>query len=310
MLANRLRKKQKQLSKWTRKNNLQAFRLYEKDIPEYPVIVDCYGEYAIVWIYTRTKDETDEEIQAFEEDVIENISQGLALDHEHIVLKKQRRQSGQQSKNYKTNKTIVVEEQGLKYEINLYDYLDVGLFLDHRNTRQMVRELAHGRKVLNLFAYTASFTCNAIEGGAFETDTVDLSNTYNKWAERNFELNDFVVNDQHQILKYDCLEFLKLAQSSRYKYSLIICDPPSFSNSKNRGKTDFSVVDDQVELITRCLSLLSTNGILIFSTNYRNYELNESLYSEKATITNITNQTLPHEFRNRKIHQCWEFIKK
>lgn len=312
MLANRLRKRQKHLRKWASRNDITCYRIYERDIPEYPCIVDWYAGEAVAWLYDRTRDETAVQQATFRQHTLEEIQIGLDLTRERIFVKERAIQSGldtQYERVAASQQIRIVQEHGLNFEVNLSDYLDTGLFLDHRPTRQMVRERATDKRVLNLFAYTASFTIYAIAGGARKTVTVDLSNTYCQWAERNFQHNGFHTNPRHRILAEDCLSYLVEASKRDEKYNLIVCDPPTFSNSKKMAQTSFSVDRDQVDLLLACGKLLAPGGELFFSNNSRHFKLDEQALAPYFSIQDITAQTIPEDFRNGRIHQCWLLTK-
>jgi 23S rRNA (cytosine1962-C5)-methyltransferase len=197
-----------------------------------------------------------------------------------------------------------VQENGLKFSVNLSDYLDTGLFLDHRVMRKRVMEEAKGKHVLNLFAYTGSFSVYACAGGAFTTTTVDLSNTYLNWARENFKLNGFSVA-KHQFIKADAKEWVK--QSPTKLYDIVVLDPPTMSRSK-MAKSKFDVQEDHPELINHVLKHIVPGGILYFSTNFRNFILQESLLQAER-IEDITLESIPKDFRNKKIHYCWKLTK-
>lgn len=308
MLANRLRKRQKHLSKWAKRNDISCYRLYERDIPEYPCIVDWYDGQAVVWLYDRARDETADQLAAFRQHTLAEIQNALNLRPDQLFIKERAIQKGLESQYEKyesSQQTRIVQEHGLNFEINLSDYLDTGLFLDHRPTRQMVRERAANKRFLNLFAYTGSFTVYALAGGARQTTTVDLSQTYCQWAERNLQHNHFATNQHHRILAQDCLQFLQEARQRREKYDLIVCDPPTFSNSKKMAQASFAVDRDQVDLLMACGQLLAPTGELFFSNNSRGFKLAEAALKPHFNIQNTTAQTIPEDFRNGRIHQCW-----
>jgi 23S rRNA (cytosine1962-C5)-methyltransferase len=198
-----------------------------------------------------------------------------------------------------------VEEQGLRFEVNLSDYLDTGLFLDHRNTRAMVRDRAAGKRVLNLFAYTGSFTCYARAGGARSTITVDLSNTYCDWAARNLALNNFTAGPDHSIVRADCLDWLVHDARAAGPFDLIVCDPPTFSNSKAMARRSFALDRDLPELLQILRDLLAPGGELFFSSNSRGLRLEEDLLPAGFSVEEISGRTVPQDFRNKKIHRCW-----
>jgi 23S rRNA (cytosine1962-C5)-methyltransferase len=200
----------------------------------------------------------------------------------------------------------VIEEHGLKFEVNLWDYLDTGLFLDHRPTRQRVRNEANGKEVLNLFAYTGAFSVHAAAGGAATTTTVDLSNTYLEWAGRNLALNNFTVGDRHRLVRADCLRWLAETSRQPRGYDLIICDPPTFSNSSSMDKP-FAVDKDHVWLLARLRSLLKPAGVCYFSTNFRGFRLADQAWPD-GVIEDVTEASIPEDFRNRKVHRCWRLV--
>ncbi len=310
MLANRLRKRQRHLRKWATRHDVSCYRLYERDIPEYPLIADWYDGEAVVWLYERGRDRDEGALSNWHTEALNEIQEALNLSPSQIFLKTRARQRGlqQQYEKYGQQKQIrLVQEQGLTFEVNLSDYLDTGLFLDHRNTRKMVRAEADEQRVLNLFAYTGSFSCYAAIGGAKSTTTVDLSKKYCAWAERNLQHNGIRVGVQHRVIAPACWQYL--AQEKR-SYDLIICDPPTFSNSKRMARASFSVNRDYAELLQACLKRLARNGSLIFSTNSRGFRLETAVLPQNLITTEISQQTIPQDFRNNKIHRCWRIQKK
>ena len=310
ILANRLRKRQRHLRKWARRSDITCYRLYERDIPEFPLIVDWYDGEAVVWLYERTRDETDAQAAEFREQTLAEIQEGLALKRAQIFVKERQRQQGnsQYERLDQSGHVRIVQEQGLRFEVNLSDYLDTGLFLDHRNTRARVRSEAQDKRVLNLFAYTGSFTCYALGGGARATTTVDLSQTYCDWTRRNFAHNGFAEGAAHRVVQADCLAFLQEEHQRRARYDLIVCDPPTFSNSKRMAQSSFDVVRDHPALIADCVNLLDAGGVLYFSTNARRFALDERALPHNLQIEELTPNALPEDFRNTRIHQCWRMV--
>jgi len=308
-LTNRIIKRQKHLQKWAKRNQITCYRIYERDLPEYPLILDWYDGFAVMWLYERTKDDTDSLKSAFITEVITSVCQALEIVPAQLIIKHRQKQKGLQNQYDKIaalDRSRVIEEAGLKFKINLYDYLDTGLFLDHRKTRGLVRSMAKGKRFLNLFAYTGSFTCYAIAGGAASSTTVDLNPNYSEWTLANLRLNGFQNLEKHQVITEDCLTFLN-AHNEKNKYDLIVCDPPTFSNSKRQVKKTFCVDEDYVQLITACTRLLSPGGDLIFSTNSRKFKLDQALLPSQLSIQEITSKTVPEDFRNKTIHRCWHF---
>ena len=307
MLSNRLQKRQRHLRKWAKRNQITCYRLYERDIPEYPAIIDWYDGEAVVWLYSRKKDVTAIEEEAWQVHTLEEIAEGLSLRPEKIFVKERFRQKGldvQYERMAQSGAIRMVQEQGLTFEVNLSDYLDTGLFLDHRQTRQMVREQAKGKRILNLFAYTGSFTVYAIAGGASRSDTVDLSQTYCDWTIRNLEQNGYGLSSKHRVIQQDCLQFLQEAIRQRARYDLIVCDPPTFSNSKRMKQSSFAVQRDHPALIQSCMRLLAPGGQLFFSNNARRFKIDKSVKAT-AVVTEITRQTVPEDFKNKHSHRCW-----
>lgn len=312
MLANRLRKRQRHLQKWAKRQDISCYRLYERDIPEYPAIIDWYDGDVVVWAYERTRDETPAQQAAWLTHTLAEIQAGLEVSQAQIFVKERARQQGLETQYERLAQTAhirLVQEQGLTFEVNLSDYLDTGLFLDHRQTRALVRERAAEKHVLNLFAYTGSFTVYAAHGRARHTTTVDLSQTYSEWTARNLKHNGFPVGTQHQILTADCLHYLVEAATRRERYDLIICDPPTFSNSKRMRQASFAVDRDHPALIQGCLRLLTPGGELFFSTNSRRFRLLDTAVLPGITCTELTPQTIPEDFHNKRIHRCWRLQK-
>lgn len=246
----------------------------------------------------------EEEHARWAEEVRKAASEALELPLSVIVFKQRRRQRGlaQYEKTGAQGEDFIVHEGGHRFIVNLEEYLDTGLFLDHRNTRRMVQERAEGKRFLNLFAYTGSFTVYAAAGGAIRSTTVDLSNTYQDWARRNFELNGMDL-EQHRLVRADVFSFLADAVGRGERYDLIVMDPPSFSNSKKMSGV-LDVQRDHALLISQCLKLLSDGGELFFSTNLRSFQLDEAALETK-NVREISGQTVPEDYRNKKIHRCW-----
>ncbi len=307
MLSNRLQKRKRHLQKWAKRSQITCYRLYNRDIPDYPAIVDWYDGEAVVWLYARKKDVTPAEEELWQAHTLEEIAKGLALPPEKIFVKERFRQTGldvQYERVAQAGAIRLVQEQGLTFEVNLSDYLDTGLFLDHRQTRQMVREQAQDKRVLNLFAYTGSFTVYAVNGGAASSDTVDLSQTYCDWTVRNLKHNGVGSLAQHRVIRQDCLQFLREARRQRAQYDLIVCDPPTFSNSNRMKQASFDVQRDHPALIQDCLQILAPGGHLFFSNNAKRFKIDESVL-QTAVVTEITQQTVPEDFERKRSHRCW-----
>ena len=305
MFANRLGKNMKKLRKWVAREGVSCYRAYDADLPEYAITVDVYGER--VHVQENQRPDTVDPLKAETRlhDALAGIAKVMGIGPERIYVKHRKRQRGssQYDKAGDAGETVTVEEGGLKFLVNLVDYFDAGLFLDHRPIRKMLGELAAGRRFLNLFAYTGSATVHAAAGGAKSTTTVDLSRTYLDWAGQNLALNGF-SGQQHRLVAEDVLQWI---QRERGRYGLIFLDPPTFSNSKAM-KRDFDVQRDHVRLITQVVRLLEPDGVLIFSNNFRRFKMD--FHPLRAlSIEEITKATIPPDFaRNQRIHNAWRIV--
>lgn len=307
-IANRLKKNLKHLGRWARKNNIQAYRLYDADIPEYAVAIDIYADWVHVQEYQAPASiELSKARQRFDL-LVDVIPEVLDVDADKIIVKTRRQQKGlaQYEKQGDEKNVFFIEEHGLKFIINLTDFLDTGLFLDHRSTRQFIYDQVKKEKpaqpFLNLFSYTSSVSLYAAAAGALTT-SVDMSNTYIDWSRRNFKNND-LLSDDHRFIRADCLKWLKQAIDQPQKYRWIFIDPPTFSNSKSMDQV-FDVQKDHEFLIESAMKLLTRNGEIIFSNNFRKFRLSPSL-TEKFDVRDITPSTIPEDFkRNPKIHHCY-----
>lgn len=307
MLDNRLEKRMRHLQKWSRRIDAPCFRLYERDIPEFPLVIDWYDGDVLVWFHPRTRDDTPEAEAAFHQLCLDHIHRALQVDPSHLFIKHRQRQRGiaQYERIGQTEVIRNVGEQGLKFEVNLSDYLDAGLFLDHRTTRSMVRERSMGSRVLNLFAYTGSFTVYAAAGGAASTLTVDMSNTYQEWSRRNMKLNGFEVDDAHRFVQADCLQMLEAGPRAGDAFDIIVLDPPTFSNSKRMAVDSFSVERDWPRLIEMTLPWLSPQGQIWFSTNARGFSPAPELLPQNAVMRDITKYTIPEDFAGATPHHAY-----
>ena len=309
MFTNRLKKNYKHLSKWARKNDISCYRVYDADIPQYAVAIDKYDKWVYVQEYQAPK--TVDKNLAFQRinDVIDVVAEVLETKQEFVVLKVRKKQEGlaQYQKQDQKGYTFIVKESGLKFIINVYDYIDTGLFLDHRKTRQLIKRLSNKRSFLNLFAYTGSATVYAAAGGAETTTTVDMSNTYLAWAKENLSINGYkdnvYIESKHKFIRDDCLKWLKKAIEENRKYQLIFIDPPTFSNSKKMD-TSLDISRDHVALLSGCLALLADDGQIIFSTNAKGFKFDDSL-KEDCFIKEITAMTTTEDYRRKPLHRCW-----
>ncbi|ETT03680.1 bifunctional 23S rRNA (guanine(2069)-N(7))-methyltransferase RlmK/23S rRNA (guanine(2445)-N(2))-methyltransferase RlmL [Providencia alcalifaciens] len=302
--ANRLRKNQKKLAKWAKQQGVDCYRLYDADLPEYNVAVDIYGEKVVVQEYAppKTVDERKARQRLF--DVITATMNVLGLTSNQLVLKTRQRQKGKQQYEKLAQKDdfFLVQEYNAKLLVNLTDYLDTGLFLDHRIARRMLGEMSRGKDFLNLFCYTGTATVHAGLGGAKSTTSVDMSRTYLEWAEKNLQANQ-LTGRQHRLMQADCLNWLANADE---QFDLIFIDPPTFSNSKRMDGT-FDVQRDHVQLITHLKRMLRRGGTVMFSNNKRGFKMDlEALTELGLKAQEITAKTRSEDFaRNRQIHNCW-----
>ncbi len=313
MFANRLKKNLKKMNKWAKQQNISCYRIYDADLPEYAVAVDFYqGEKLWVNVQEYEAPKTIAPHKANERlaGVLAEIPRVLKIDNSQVFLKIRRKQKNTNQYEKHDNKANfhVIEENNCKFLVNFEDYLDTGLFLDHRPIRQKIQQQAKGKHFLNLFAYTATASIHAALGGAISTTTVDMSNTYLDWAQKNFDLNNLAGNNK--IIRADCSTWLEqeAKKTNKTQYDLIFLDPPTFSNSK-RMEDAFDIQQDHVALIKNALALLTPAGTLYFSTNFRKFKLDEQAFSAYV-VENITALTIPEDFaRTPKIHYCWKFLK-
>ena len=302
--ANRLQKNIKKIEKWAKQQGLDAYRLYDADLPEYNVAVDRYGDHIVVQEYAAPKNIDENKARQRLLDAVTATLQVTGIETNKLILKVRQKQKGTNQYEKLANKGeyFYVNEYGARLWVNLTDYLDTGLFLDHRLTRKMVGEMAKGKDFLNLFAYTGSATVHAALGGAKSTTTVDMSNTYLNWAEQNLILND-IEGKQHKLIQADCLQWLEKCDR---QFDLIFVDPPTFSNSK-RMEDSWDVQRDHIKLMRNPKRILRPNGTIVFSNNKRGFKMDfEALDELGLSAVEISAKTLPLDFeRNKQIHNCW-----
>ncbi|HHX34416.1 MAG TPA: bifunctional 23S rRNA (guanine(2069)-N(7))-methyltransferase RlmK/23S rRNA (guanine(2445)-N(2))-methyltransferase RlmL, partial [Gammaproteobacteria bacterium] len=306
MFANRLKKNLKQLGRWVRKEEIECYRLYDADMPEYALAIDVYADWLHVQEYAAPRSIDPEKAQGRFLDALAAIPTVMDVPPERIVIKRRERQAGtrQYERQAERGQFMNVTEGGVKLLVNLTDYLDTGLFLDHRPMRMRIQKEAAGKRFLNLFCYTAVATVHAAAGGARSTTSVDLSKTYLDWAKRNLALNGF--SDKHSLVHADVMAWL---ENDREIYDLIFVDPPTFSNSKRMDDV-FDIQRDHVLLLDRAMARLAPGGSLYFSNNFRRFVMDESVEA-RYQVTNITAQTFDPDFaRNKKIHQAWHLTQR
>ena len=305
MFHNRLAKMFRHRRKLAKSAGVICYRIYDHDLPEFPICIEIYKDQIYVAEYKRQHGLSDEAHDQWMNRTREEIIAVTGIPKENITLRlRQRKQGrlGQYQKLDEQSHDLIVEENGMKFIINLTDYLDTGLFLDHRLTREAVKKMAAGKKVLNLFAYTGSFSVYAAMGGASRVDTVDMSRTYLSWAERNMQLNGFDEKDRYNYIQADVMQFLK--QKTSVKYDIIILDPPTFSNSQ-RMEDILDVQRDHVFMINACLGILAPEGLIYFSTNFRKFQLQKEKL-KSPLIKDITRATTSFDFEGKFSRHCFE----
>ncbi len=303
MLANKVKKTYKHLKKRFARQDIEVFRLYDWDIPEIRAAVDWYAGHLVIAEYTR-KQSVPEWLPMMGAAVAEI----LDVPQENVHLK-ERRAGKQDGMRYEridtTNKKIIMRERDLKFYVNPYDYIDTGLFSDHRNTRQMIREIAEGKDFLNLYCYTGSFSCYAAKGGARTTTSVDRSETAITWVRENMDLNGIPVQE-NTLIQAHTFDFLKQAKKENQMYDLAVVDPPSYSTTRNR-KVDFDILRDHPKLLSGVLELMRPGALIFFSTNHQDFQPRmEAL--EIKDVREITSLTIPEDYISKKktIHRCWK----
>lgn len=298
---NCIRNNYRHIRKWAKRTNTNCFRIYDREIASFPLAIDFYGGRYCVHYFSRSR-EADEPPPELVEEVCSVLSSLFHANADSIYWRTRvkREKTEQYEKIGKSKKFFPVLEYGVQFLINLTDYLDTGLFLDHREMRRLVAAEAKGKRILNLFSYTGSFSVHASRAGATHTKSVDMSNTYNAWAEENFLLNSLSLKT-NEIVRADCLTFL---QSETGSYDIIVIDPPTISRSKKMSQM-FDIQEDYVFLINKSLPLLKKNGVIYFSTNSRKFVFDPSLFPN-CNAQEITNKTFPIDFHRAKIHKSWK----
>ncbi len=306
MFRNRLTKTYKHLAKSAARQKISCFRIFDHDLPEFPLIIERYGDDVYVAEYKRKHRLDDHAHEVWLADSVAVIAEVLGVNTDQIFTRLRQKKAGRAGQYRKTGEFSpekIVEENNLKFLINLEDYLDTGLFLDHRTTRKMVMDESRGKRVLNLFAYTGSFSVYAAAGGAISVTTVDLSKTYLERAQRNMALNWF-TGDNYQIVAADVMQYLPNQQE--HSFELIVLDPPTFSNSKKMENV-LDIQQHHVSLINQCCRLLTPGGILYFSTNYSKFQLRSSEI-QATEIKDITRATTPFDFEGKLKRYCFRIV--
>ena len=313
MVANRLRKNLRKFKTWRVRDAISCFRVYDADLPEYAAAIDVYTEaggqartFLHVQEYAAPEEIPDVDVRRRRNELLAAAAEVFALPAEQIAMKSRERGKGgsKYGKFQQRGELLTVRESGALLQVNLFDYLDTGLFLDHRPLRRHMAQESRGKRFLNLFCYTGVASVQAAVAGADSTTSVDLSGTYLEWCATNLSLNGF-AGAQHRLVQADALRWL---EAEKNRYDVIFCDPPTFSNSARAE--DFDIQREHVRLLRACVDRLTTDGVLYFSNNFRRFKLDAEGVGEFAQCEEISAQTIPPDFeRNARIHRCWRLMR-
>jgi 23S rRNA (guanine2445-N2)-methyltransferase / 23S rRNA (guanine2069-N7)-methyltransferase len=306
MVCNRLKKNIKKIRGWAKKQNTDCYRVYDADMPEYSVAIDVYGDWIHIQEYAAPKSVDPQKAENRLRDVLDAVPVAFNVDREKVVLKQRRVQKGkkQYEKQDQQQNFMEVKEGNCNLYVNLTDYLDTGLFLDHRPIRMEFETSCKNKDFLNLFSYTCTASVHAAMGGARSTTSVDMSQTYLNWGRKNLTLNGPSERDHH-FIQADCLKWLETAKTQKDRYDIIFMDPPSFSNSKRMDDV-LDVQRDHVQLIELGMALLRPGGEMVFSNNFRRFKMEHDALKQ-FKVKDVTVETIPDDFkRNTKIHQCYK----
>jgi 23S rRNA (cytosine1962-C5)-methyltransferase len=303
-LKNCIRNNYKHVRKWAKRTMTNCFRIYDWQIPSYALSIDYYAGKFLIHYFSKTQEDLEPK-EFVRKEAIDALKSLFFASEDDIYWRTRikRKKLQQYEKQDNEKQFFNVLEYGVTFKVNLIDYLDTGLFLDHRETRKIVRDHAKGKKVLNLFAYTSSFGVQAAVGGAKSTKNVDLSNTYCRWSIENFKANHLSLKN-NEVIRADCLKFLHNESMTTNQYDIIVIDPPTISRSKKMEKI-FDVQVSYVELIKGSLKLLKKGGMIFFSTNSRKFHFDKQLF-EGLKIQDLSKKTIPIDFHDPKIHLCWQ----
>jgi len=302
MLANKVLKRYRHLRKRFARQDIEVFRLYDWDIPEIRAVVDWYAGNLVIGEYTRTQS-VEEWLPLMGRAVAEALK--VAPQNLHLKRRYYGKSDGERYDRIDyTDQMITVSERDLKFLVNPYDYVDTGLFSDHRDTRQMVRQEAPGKDLLNLYCYTGTFTCAAAKSGARSTVSVDRSQTAIDWARRNLALNE-ISEKANTLIQYHVMDYLSIMAGRRQKFDIAIVDPPSFS-SRRSIEDHFDISTDHPALLTAVKQVLRPGGLIYFSTNHQQF-IPDPYHLGAPSAKEITNQTIPIDYINKRktIHRCW-----
>ncbi len=302
MLANRVKKRLRHLQKRFSREGIEVFRLYDWDIPEIRAVVDWYAGRLVVGEYMR-RQSSPEWLPMMAAAVAK--AMGIPMEKVHLKERRAGKKDGQRYKRIDhTDEKFLVSERDLKFLVNPGDFVDTGLFSDHRDTRWMIREMAGGKDFLNLYCYTATFSCYAAKGGARSTLSVDRSETAIHWARENFAVNG-IPEESNRLVHADTPDFLKKARRSGDRFDLAVVDPPSYSTTRIRNQS-FDIKADHPKLLASVFELMRPDGIVFFSTNHQGFEI-QAPSLKASEITEITADTIPEDYirKRQPIHRCW-----
>lgn len=309
MLANRLKKRDRHLRKWANKQEISAYRLYDHDIPEIPIYLERYNDalslswkMPVVLQDTHTAPERHPWFRAMRATIADTLN--VSPRHIHARVRRPTRHKTQYERQNTQQERMVVQEGNARFYVNMVDYVDTGLFLDHRPSRLDLQQKAKGKRVLNLFGYTGAFAVHAAIGGASSTLSLDLSTRYTSWTEDNYRLNRIQVGKNHQAQAVDVMDWLQRSGWQHAPFDWIVLDPPTTSKSKRMAGT-FDVQRDQLWLLERCRDLLAPHGTLLFSTNYRRFRLDPDAAALFGQIEETTARTVPEDFPYSHPHRSW-----
>jgi 23S rRNA (cytosine1962-C5)-methyltransferase len=308
MFHNRLTKVFRHLSKLAKRQNISCYRIYDYDLPEYPFCIELYDDKIYLAEYKKNYSLSDNEHELWLHQCLSVITAVTGISAEKIYRRERKRKAGRLAQYEKLDdekEFFIVEEAGLKFKINLADYLDTGLFLDHRITRSIIKEESKNKNILNLFCYTGSFSVYAAAGGASSITSVDLSKTYLQWAKENMELNDYFDEKKHHFVQADVKQYLD--ELPKFSFDLVIMDPPTFSNSK-RMKDFLDIQRDHAQLINKTLDSMKMGATLFFSTNYSKFVLSKEEI-KSSQIKDITKATTPFDFQRKLFRYCFRITK-
>lgn len=306
-LANRIRNNYKHVRKWAKRTSTDCFRIYDREIHQYPLAIDFYAGRFSVQYFSPRRELLEPSTVLIEE--IENVLHKIFGATSEVIYwrtRAKRKETRQYERAGESKDFFITTEYGIRFKVNLVDYLDTGLFLDHRETRHWIASHAKGKRLLNLFAYTCSFSVHSAAAGATFTKSVDMSNTYTEWGRDNFRLNVLPLNI-NVVVRADCLKFLEQEIQSGLLYDIIVIDPPTISRSKKMDQL-FDIQVDYVPLLEKALRLLDDGGVVYFSTNSRKFCFDPKLFPA-CKVQDISEKTIPIDFHDKKIHRCWQISK-